>query len=148
MGLTAAQLISLAYLALKHAPSKKSNYQDVEKKLQHSHAQNCCLAIRRPSKDNQVSQNWNSQSKQMKQYWGQQKLAVLLGIWNSHFSLPSNFSLLPLRTASYRLFRHLPLACKKLPWKFFPGHVVKGVGADRYWPCPASSCWSLFLSGR
>lgn len=44
-------------IVLKHATSKRANYQDVEIKLKHSHAQNCCLAIRRPSKENQVSQN-------------------------------------------------------------------------------------------
>lgn len=40
--------------------------------------------------------------KQHSYYLGQQKLAVPLGIWNSHFSLPSAFSLLPLRPTSYR----------------------------------------------
>lgn len=44
-------------IVLKHAPSKRANYQGIDIKLKHSHAQNCCLAIRRSSKENQVSQN-------------------------------------------------------------------------------------------
>lgn len=91
--------------------------------------------------------------KQYCNYLGQQKLAVLLRIWNSHFSLPSTSSFLHPRPNSYRFLGHLYLLRHLLftRKKYMGSSVLEtwwGVSADRYRLCPVFACWSLFLSER